>query len=89
MVARASEASPPCCRGSCALVFDRASRLTCGPASTCSTRWQCRGLYAEFWETASREKGRLYELAGYMAGAGEQLALACLADHEFSQWVSA
>lgn len=58
------------------------------PCLNLSTRWQCRGLYAEFWETASREKGRLYELAGYMAGAGEQLALACLADHEFSQWAS-
>jgi hypothetical protein len=45
-------------------------------------------MYAEFWEAASREKGRLYELAGYMAGAGEQLGLACLADHEFNQWAS-
>jgi hypothetical protein len=58
------------------------------PCLNLSTRWQCRGLYAEFWEAASREKGRLYELAGYMAGAGEQLALACLADHEFGQWAS-
>lgn len=54
-----------------------------------SKRWQSRGLLGEFWELASREKDRLYELAGFMAGAGEQLGLACLADHEFSQWTSA
>lgn len=54
-----------------------------------SKRWQCRGLLGEFWEFASREKDRLYELAGFMAGAGEQLGLACLADHEFSQWAPA
>ena len=54
-----------------------------------SKRWQSRGLLGEFWELASREKDRLYELAGFIAGAGEQLGLACLADHEFSQWTSA
>jgi hypothetical protein len=58
------------------------------PCINLSKRWQARGLYAEFWELASREKGRLYELAGYMAGAGEQIGLACLADHEFTQWES-
>ncbi|HUY45212.1 MAG TPA: hypothetical protein VMV92_05755 [Streptosporangiaceae bacterium] len=59
------------------------------PCISLSKRWQSRGLFAEFWELAGREKDRLYELAGYMAGAGEQLGLACLADHEFSQWTSA
>jgi hypothetical protein len=58
------------------------------PCISLSKRWQCRGLYAEFWELAGREKNRLYELGGYMAGAGEQLGLACLADHEFSRWES-
>ena len=59
------------------------------PCINLSKRWQFRGMLAEFWELASREKDRLYELAGYMAGAGEQLGLACLADHEFSLWSSA
>lgn len=58
------------------------------PCISLSKRWQFRGLYAQFWELAGREKDRLYELAGYMAGAGEQLGLACLADHEFSLWES-
>jgi hypothetical protein len=58
------------------------------PCINLSKRWQFRGVYAEFWELASREKDRLYELAGYMAGAGEQLGLVCLADHEFSLWSS-
>lgn len=58
------------------------------PCINLSKRWQFRGMLAEFWELASREKDRLYELAGYMAGAGEQLGLACLADHEFSLWSS-
>jgi hypothetical protein len=58
------------------------------PCINLSKRWQFRGMLAEFWELASREKDRLYELAGYVAGAGEQLGLACLADHEFSLWSS-
>jgi hypothetical protein len=58
------------------------------PCISLSKRWQFRGMFAEFWELAGREKDRLYELAGYMAGAGEQLGLACLADHEFSLWAS-
>src|SRR5260221_9510023 len=58
------------------------------PCINLSIRWQSRGLLGEFWELASREKDRLYELAGFMAGAGEQLGLACLAHHEFSQWIS-
>ena len=45
-------------------------------------------MLAQFWELASREKDQLYELAGYMAEAGEQLGLACLAAHEFSLWSS-
>jgi hypothetical protein len=59
------------------------------PCIDLSKRWQSRGLLSEFWELASPQKDRLYELAGFMAGAGEQLALACLADHEFSLWMSA
>jgi hypothetical protein len=59
------------------------------PCISLSKRWQFRGVYAEFWELAGREQDRMYELAGYMAGAGEQLGLACLADHEFSLWESA
>jgi hypothetical protein len=59
------------------------------PCINLSKRWQFRGLLGEFWELASREKDRLYELAGFMGGTGEQLGLACLADHEFSGWASA
>ena len=29
-----------------------------------SKRWQLRGMLAEFWELASREKNRLYERQG-------------------------
>lgn len=59
------------------------------PCIELAKRWQTLGLHAQFWELANQEQDRLYELAGYMAGAGEQLALACLADHEFSLWTAA
>jgi len=54
-----------------------------------SKRWQSLGHLGEFWELVGAEQDRLYELAGFIGGAGEQLALACLADHEFLLWTSA
>lgn len=34
-------------------------------------------------------RGRAYELAGYMAGIGEQLALSCTAEREYEAWKDA
>lgn len=48
--------------------------------------WQQMGVRADFWGMAGTPilhgPERMFEIGGLMAAAGEQLGLACLADHE-------
>lgn len=50
--------------------------------------WQNVAGHAKFWEMAALEadEGYAYALAGQMAAAGEQLALACAASVEVALW---
>lgn len=56
--------------------------------------WQMIGSHAAFWSLGGVRvrirsgPGRMHELAGLTAAIGEQLGLACAADHEVDSWLA-
>jgi hypothetical protein len=49
---------------------------------------QSLGSRAHLWEAAGAEENRMYELAGCLAGIGEQLGLACTTERDYVGWGS-
>lgn len=47
---------------------------------------QTLGARAHLWEAAGGEENRMYEIAGCLAGMGEQLGLACTVERDYVGW---
>jgi hypothetical protein len=56
------------------------------PVLQLALRLQTLGGRAHLWEAAGGEENRMYEIAGCLAGMGEQLGLACTAERDYVGW---